>query len=438
METRVCKVCQQELPFLENFTSGAKGKTYYHHICKLCRNEKARNIYNETKHIKPKKKKKKKETKKKNSRLHKRINTREEVYNQLRNKGVTHTSPYFDNKITKMTAIKPCGHPIKARAMELLKYTGCKVCFFETKARDAEIKVINHIRKFGGKEVGPYKGALEEYKYLCEFNHPCSSLPGVILNKKDGLVCNECWGNTFEHGKSRFLEFLDQSTFRFDDGEDYRGSEETHKFICEKDHNFTTSPYRLMRGLSGCSFCSGKNTEAARLRFEKAMLEKGLRLEEGQEWGGSEVKLWILCSENHRFKTAPCLIYGRESGGCPDCQEEGGGYKPNQGGFFYVTEWDNSEYMHSFLKYGITNKSAQARVVYQSAGTDYKAKILVEEFFENGYIPVEIEREIKKSMVTGVISKDIFRCGGYTETVYNTEANMNKILDIVNKYKPKQ
>lgn len=111
---------------------------------------------------------------------------------------------------------------------------------------------------------------------------------------------------------------------------------------------------------------------------------------------------------------------------CPECATNG--YNPNKPGSFYITRWTKDD--HSFIKFGITNSKVITRIKQQFGLTEYSYEILYSKDFNDGHIPLKIEKSIKadSSLIIGIIDKVKFK-SGFTETV--REQDLNILLRIV-------
>ncbi len=85
-------------------------------------------------------------------------------------------------------------------------------------------------------------------------------------------------------------------------------------------------------------------------------------------------------------------------------------------GYLYVVKWQTPD-TSSFIKMGITNNPVEERVKTQwrKAGRSYSYEIL-NVYKAVGKKVAEKEREIKRSLPCGVVSKSLFP-DGYTETL---------------------
>lgn len=108
------------------------------------------------------------------------------------------------------------------------------------------------------------------------------------------------------------------------------------------------------------------------------------------------------------------------------------GFDPSKPASIYITRWYG--YCESYLKFGITNRDVKVRVSEQdSASKHLDYEILYEGYSDDGGLIQDIERKCKQSLNTGACSEKLLP-DGYTETVYDTEDNLNSLLQIINSY----
>lgn len=106
--------------------------------------------------------------------------------------------------------------------------------------------------------------------------------------------------------------------------------------------------------------------------------------------------------------------------GCPSCAETG--YSRDKAGYFYIQSLDDT-----YIKFGITNISADSRLRKQSSVSIYHHEVIYEWFYDNGHTPPDMETLVKKNFKTKVCSKDNMP-EGYTETC--DIKDLPKILDL--------
>lgn len=140
----------------------------------------------------------------------------------------------------------------------------------------------------------------------------------------------------------------------------------------------------------------------------------------------SKTKSTFKCQHNHEWKARPNGIL--RGTGCPTCSVTG--YKTNIEGWFYILKFKK------YIKYGITNLPKRRYTEHKRNG---KFEILLEENFQDGNIPLEIEKNIKKYFNQkysnkGFVSFDLCP-DGYTETI--SKKHIQTLLKLYNEYKNK-
>ncbi|WP_429168603.1 hypothetical protein [Aeromonas rivipollensis] len=172
----------------------------------------------------------------------------------------------------------------------------------------------------------------------------------------------------------------------------------------------------------GCQKCGGKApiTEVEAIKKVQAICSmKGWRLLGFKDgWQNVKSQLMIECSCGRSWDpTYNRVVHNNGGNGCSACGN-GGGYDPEIRGWFYTHLWTHPN-GHQFLKYGITNYPTK-RIKQQSRNTEYKPKQLCSIPFDDGSIPLAIERAIdqykKANNILNQVSREDFR-DGYTETL---------------------
>lgn len=137
--------------------------------------------------------------------------------------------------------------------------------------------------------------------------------------------------------------------------------------------------------------------------------------------------LWNCGKNNHQSTTDDFINAGRR---CGCYRETLHGFNPTKPASIYITRWYG--YCESYLKFGITNRDVKVRVSEQdSASKHLDYEILYEGYSDDGGLIQDIERKCKQSLNTGACSEKLLP-DGYTETVYDTEDNLNSLLQIIN------
>lgn len=134
---------------------------------------------------------------------------------------------------------------------------------------------------------------------------------------------------------------------------------------------------------------------------------------------------WV-CQNGHVNTTSADNFLKRIS--CRGCSSNG--YNKESDGLIHIVRWYNDK--HTFLKYGITNKSVSSRISNQKAKTNFTPEILYQ-FSGDGLSVEDCEKLIKSEVGGNYCSKrDMPR--GFTETLEDTENNLSNILQIISTF----
>lgn len=117
------------------------------------------------------------------------------------------------------------------------------------------------------------------------------------------------------------------------------------------------------------------------------------------------------------------LLQGKQ-----DSSKSSSGFNTSKPAHLYIVRWYG--FGESYIKFGITNKSVQTRIKQQSRSAKLDYEILHTFHNESGQSIWDCEKVIKKSMQTRECPKELLP-DGYTETVLDTDANFNTILEMI-------
>lgn len=190
-------------------------------------------------------------------------------------------------------------------------------------------------------------------------------------------------------------------------------------------HEWLVSGQTLLRGKTQCGICSGKGG-----RTQEKFVEIATKVHEGfydytrVEYITSEKLVDIVCPEHGSFHQTPkAHLSGR---GCPDCGKYG--YQPSLPGTFYLQKLVNGDRV--LYKFGITGDLVR-RITEQSRDSCFEHSVLISLNFDDGTIPLSIEREIKELIPTGTITSDELK-SGFTETF--EEIHLQSVMMIIERY----
>lgn len=215
--------------------------------------------------------------------------------------------------------------------------------------------------------------------------------------------------------------------------EDYKGKNTKCKIEC-LDHGVweSTSASNLVFGTSklGCPKCVSQGIKERRLmnknlresQIQKSARDRGLEfLGFVGEYIGNKTRLKLSCRNHGQWETATISNFLRGSS-CPSCNGH------NQRQCYLNLVYDGN--LPVAVKFGISqnfevrlwaqNNKSPLHIINHSVYT-----------FEESEDCKNAEREIKNSLVCGILDKSCFP-DGYTETTYLN--NINTILDIFEKY----
>lgn len=115
-----------------------------------------------------------------------------------------------------------------------------------------------------------------------------------------------------------------------------------------------------------------------------------------------------------------------------DPTQTGIGFNPSKPAHFYIVRWYG--YGESYIKFGITNREVLDRISEQdSASKHLDYEILRTFYHESGQRVADCESLLKDTMERGVCPKELLP-DGFTETILDTQDNIDVVLSHVNKY----
>ena len=209
---------------------------------------------------------------------------------------------------------------------------------------------------------------------------------------------------------------------------EYLGSKTKAKCYCV-DHNqeFETTFNYIQANIDkfGCKDCLKEfrrnryimTEEQATYRIVKSCLDSNYRFISMDEYTlAASTYFTYECSSGH-IGRASYNNFVNNGHRCKQCSENGGGYNTDGSGWVYLVKWSNG--IGDWLKVGITSKENPVNRFRDQSnaakrnGSDIFFEVLFTKKFEDGNIPVVIEKELTYSK-SGIISKDTMP-DGYTE-----------------------
>jgi len=212
--------------------------------------------------------------------------------------------------------------------------------------------------------------------------------------------------------------------------EDYKGKNTKLNLKCVKDHNWTTRLSDVLVNNSGCPVCYGNVRLTEQEALHNCMLICDIENYKPVGFINGYVNN-TSCFEyecpKHGVQKVSYNSFVSRGNRCKGCAKYG--YNPNKSGTFYIVKWTKDN--HRFIKFGITNQKLKARLRTQNSKTKYNYEIIYTNTWDDGNIPLKIERSIKSSRLFErcVIDKDDFK-DGYTETL--EESLTNLLISYVN------
>lgn len=193
---------------------------------------------------------------------------------------------------------------------------------------------------------------------------------------------------------------------------------------------FSATAGHLKSGKLSCR-CSPTfrwSTEQREYQLSKVMKEKGWAFSywiDGEYKNGNSSFKWF-CDFGHENTTTFNNFIKRES--CKHCSSNG--FNPSNPALIYIVRWEDLKSGFTCLKYGITNKTVKSRVTNQKAKSTMKPSVLYTFHSECGCDIESCEKEIKSKVGNNFCDK-LLLPRGFSETVEDTNENLNKILGII-------
>lgn len=207
---------------------------------------------------------------------------------------------------------------------------------------------------------------------------------------------------------------------------EYMGASVKAWFKCDQpDHpKWKTLPAAPLHKKSGCPACSDQRWTSVEVNQHLLNLNSGVVMIEEYKGIMAPTKFKCTVNSDHvEWVTAPNSILNHGTG-CPSCAERG--YNSSLPGWLYVIGNE------SFIKYGITNYPDKR--MNNHKWTIGKFETFFLRRYEDGIVPQDLERLIRKTYGGKYVSKEVMS-NGYTETlsidllesVINTIDNYSKV-----------
>lgn len=289
--------------------------------------------------------------------------------------------------------------------------------------------------------TGEWKGKLTRAVVQCNkhgavYDVSCNSFYG----KKVVIGCPQCNGSLLEDDAIKIAkercEELDYEFLGFV-GE---WKHVTTKMILRcKKHNHTWNNTQFFNFTKyktcGCKICVDEGKKTTNLLPENVAIKRINKrcnqlnytfIEFDGGWIGSD-KSWLKmkCNKhNKEFSVRFCTFDGGRSKGCQKCSSSG--YRPSEIGYFYIQTLDDK-----FIKFGVTNELPETRMKQHMQKSKFVHKLVYVKQSVDGWIPWELEKEIKRTYQCGVVDKSMLK-DGYTETLPITD--LDRVIKLADTY----
>ncbi|WOL25211.1 endonuclease [Klebsiella phage iPHaGe-KPN-11i] len=196
----------------------------------------------------------------------------------------------------------------------------------------------------------------------------------------------------------------------------WKGNHTKFNFICPKGHSHFMSYFKFFNYGQRCKKCvaNRRHTEKQAVDNIKKVAPDYTNIKFDDGYNGIESKFSFTCPKGHNNSMSYNNFVNSGTRCCDCCVY---GYRPNKPGNFYVQKLFKNSALYA-IKFGITNNTVEFRMKRQINKSRFTHELFEEFHFEDGNIPLEIEKEIKKQLSgkTGYVSKTQMK-DGYTETV---------------------
>lgn len=310
-----------------------------------------------------------------------------------------------------------------------------RVLKIEAKIRDENLPLV-----FGG--IIDFKNGRSKIRLTCQHGHSTSTVS--IDNFMKRGKCPKCSkDNRTEQATNSpeyYIEQLNElpnvksGVWSFVELTRYETKKKSSvRMLCHV-HNLNFSPNfdNLLRS-KGCKECGKIRTSESKIKTRDEHI-KGFRAIHGDlysyelfEWNGVHEPATFVCIEhNHPFVKTPANFRRTEHPHCPICAD---GVDIN----LYPTDiyvQMVKRYNDVFCKFGISIDCNRRRLQQEGKAnsTNEFVKIIT---VGNRHIALDVERQIKKVVKCGYVSKDVFP-DGFSET-FNPE-DLHKVLEILKEY----
>lgn len=207
------------------------------------------------------------------------------------------------------------------------------------------------------------------------------------------------------------------------------------KVSCEcpiDNHKWLATMHHILKDGSACPRCSGRAAFTEQEALDKCIEickqenYKPIGFIDGYKNNLSKFEYECV---HHGSQKVSYNHFINDGTRCPTCSPCG--YSNKKPGRFYLVRWFSEDIQ--FLKFGITNSELKSRISKQKGLSKLEYKIIFDFYFDNGQIPLDLEKEIKEKLDTSFVNKSVFP-DGFTETV--SLCSFENIYNILNNYIP--
>lgn len=196
--------------------------------------------------------------------------------------------------------------------------------------------------------------------------------------------------------------------------------------VCNNGHKTEKQikPFVSKNRPNRCFLCSPKMRNTKESRIEEIKLCAGAIgytfIDFVGNYKDSHTKISMRCDKEHTWNVS-IIAFLNQGHRCKKCASYG--FNPNKPAYIYIQNLSGK-----FLKFGITNRTPEQRMQTQSIKSIYSHTLVYKHRFENGIDAMNIENDIKKQLICGVVDKKDMT-DGYTETV--SISDYDSLLNII-------
>lgn len=173
-------------------------------------------------------------------------------------------------------------------------------------------KLINVLNNKNYILIGDYYITSDKITIQCDKGHLFSMRSNDIIH---GGSCNKCTNHDVEYAKEKFYKKIE--ALNYEALEEYVDSSTNIKLKCNKGHEISIKPTKLMAGRK-CSICSKNNSADFKNRLYGLVEELNFKVLDTPI--NSQNPIRFQCDKGHIFQRNPSNFYNRNSK-CPICNK---------------------------------------------------------------------------------------------------------------------